>query len=165
MKNVTPLVLAATLTLSSFSADRTIDNLRPAEVTARGIVSALRQSSEAKFVALFPTLAEFHRQMDNNESFYGLNLDAAKKDFAKTYSMELLPAVRRAYATLVDEAEKRNIDWSDVTVVSVELPEATTGFSTMKITFGQDGKKFDLLIERSLMIDGKWKVSQYVKFI
>lgn len=161
MKNVTSLMLATTLTLSSFTTDRTNDNLRPAEVTARGLVTALRQQSEAKFIALFPTIAEFQRQMDANASFYGSNLEAAKADFAKTYATELLPAVRRAYATLTEEAERREINWSDVTVESV----AITDLNVINITFEQNGSKFHLLIERSLMIEGKWKVSQYVKFI
>jgi hypothetical protein len=171
MKKAAPLMLAATLTLSSFSADRMNDNFhggdvrRPAEVTARGLITALRQSSEAKFVSLFPTLDELHRQMDMNEAFYGLNLEAAKEDFAKTYNDELLPAVRRAYTSLVAEAEKRDIDWSEVSVVSVNIPEARTGFSPITITFEQDGKTFDLVIERSLMIEGRWKMSQYVKFV
>lgn len=158
-------MLAATLTLSSFSADRINDNVRPAEVTARALVTALRQSSEAKFVSLFPTLDELQRRMDANEAFYGLNLAAAKEDFAKTYNAELLPAVRRAYATLIAEAEKRDIDWSEVSVVSVNIPEAKTGFSPVTITFEQNDKTFHLLIERSLMIEGRWKVSQYVKFV
>lgn len=165
MKKAAPLMLAATLTLSSFSANRINDNLRPAEVTARGLVTALRQSSEAKFVSLFPTLAELHREMNRNEAFYGMNLEAAKADFAKTYNDELLPAVRRAYAALVEEGEKRGINWSEVSVVSVNIPEAKTGFSPITITFEQDHKKFDLLIERSLMIDGRWRMSQYVKFV
>lgn len=158
-------MLAATITLSSFSGGNFNENLRPAEVTARGLVTALRQSSEARFVALFPTLAQFHRQMELNEGFYGSNLEAAKEDFAKTYNNELLPAVRRAYATLVEEGEKRGINWSEVTVVSVDIPDMNAGFSPLTITFEHEGKTFGLLIERSLMIEGKWKVSQYVRFV
>jgi len=123
MKNTVPLVLAATLTLSSFSADRLNENLRPAEVTARGIIHALRQSSEEQFVAMFPKLAEFHEMMDSNEAFYGLNLEVAKTDFATTYNEELMPAVRRAYRNLVAEAEKRSVDWSEVSIRSVSIPD------------------------------------------
>jgi hypothetical protein len=159
MKNVAPLMLAATLTLSSFSAERFNENLRPAEVTARGLITALRQSSEARFVALFPTLAEFHRQMDANKVFYGLNLEAAKEDFAKTYNEELVPAVRRAYSSLVEEGEKRGINWSDVSIINVEVSD-----SGAVMTFNWNAQKFSLLIERSLMIEGRWRISQYVRF-
>jgi hypothetical protein len=99
--------------------------------------------------------------MDDNEAFYGSNLAAAKEDFANTYNEELLPAVRRAYATLITEGETRGINWSDVSVVSVNIP----GDASMKITFSHGGKTFDLLVERSLVIEGKWKVSQYVRFV
>lgn len=165
MKNTAPILLAAALTLTSFSADRFNENLRPAETAARGLITALRQSSEQKFVSLFPTLTDFHRLMDENEAFYGLNLDDAKADFAKTYRDELVPAVRRAYENLMAEGERRGIDWSETNIVSVNIPEASTGFSSMTITFEHGHKSFELLIERSLMIDGKWKVSQYVKFV
>lgn len=164
MKHLTPVVLAAGLTLSSFSTDRVNDNLRPAEATARGLITALRQESEERFVVMFPRLSEFHAMMDRNEAFYGLNIEAAKEDFTKTYNDELMPAVRRAYANLVEESEQRGIDWSEVVVESVNIPEESTGFSSIEITFDQDGRKFSLLIERSLMIEGKWKVSQYVRF-
>lgn len=164
MKKTAPLMLAATLTLSSFSTDRLNENLRPAEATARGIIHALRQSSEERFIAMFPKLSEFHELMDKNEAFYGLNLELAKADFAKTYNDELMPAVRRAYGNLIAEAEKRSIDWSEVSIQSVNIPEEATGFSSITITFEQNGKTFDLLIERSLMVNGKWKVSQYIKF-
>ncbi len=156
MKNVAPIMLAATLTLSSFSTDLN-DNLRPAEVTARGLITALRQSSEAKFVALFPTLDEFLRQMDDNAAFYGPNLEFAKAEFTETYVDELLPAVRRAYASLIEEAEKRGINWSDVEIKEVNIDNG------LRVSFDQDGKQFDLLIERSIMIDGRWKISQYLK--
>jgi hypothetical protein len=165
MKKAAPLMLAATLTLSSFSGDRYNENLRPAEVTARGVMYALRQSSEEHFVAMFPKLSELHEMMEKNEAFYGLNLEFAKEEFAKTYNEELMPAVRRAYGNLIAEGEKRSIDWSEVSIQSVNIPEAATGFSSITVTFEQNGKTFDLLIERSLMIDGKWKVSQYVTFI
>lgn len=164
MKRLTPVALVATLTLTSFSTDRLNENLRPAEVTARGLITALRQESEERFVFMFPKLVEFHAMMDRNEAFYGLNVQAAKEDFTKTYNDELIPAVRRAYANLVEESEQRGIDWSEVTVDSVNIPEEATGFSSIEITFDQDGKKFNLLIERSLKIEGKWKVSQYVRF-
>lgn len=162
MKHV--FVLAAGLTLSSFTTGSLNENLRPAEVTARGLITALRQSSEERFVFMFPKLSEFHAMMDRNEAFYGLNVEAAKEDFTKTYKEELMPAVRRAFANLLAESEKRGIDWSEVNVDSVNIPEEATGFSTIEITFSQDDKKFSLLIERSLLIGGKWKVSQYVRF-
>jgi hypothetical protein len=165
MKSIIPIVIATALTLTAFSNESLNENLRPAEATARGLVTALRQSSEERFVSMFPKLAEFHEMMDANEAFYGLNLEAAKEDFAKTYTNELMPAVRRAFANLIAEGEKRGIKWSYVNVVSVDIPEASTGFASITVTFEQDGKPFDLIIERSLMIDGKWKVSQYVKFM
>jgi hypothetical protein len=164
MKHVTPIVLAASLSLTSFSTDNFDENARPAEVTARGLITALRQSSEERFVFMFPKLSDFHAMMDRNAKFYGLNVEAAKEDFTKTYNEELMPAVRRAYVNLLTESESRGIDWSEVIVESVNIPEEATGFSSIAITFSQGDKKFSLLIERSLMIGGKWKVSQYVKF-
>jgi hypothetical protein len=163
MKRITPILLATSLTLSSFSTDIN-ENLRPAEVTARGLIAALRQSSEERFVFMFPKLSEFHKMMDRNEALYGLNIEAAKEDFTKTYNDELMPAVRRAYANLVAESEKRGIDWSEVIVDSVDIAEEATEFSSIEIIFNQEGKKFSLLIERSLKVEGKWKVSQYVRF-
>lgn len=160
MKNVTPIVLAAALTLSSFSAYRLNDNVMPAEVAARALVTALRSSSEAKFVALFPTLSEFHRQMDRNVWFYGSNLEAAKEDFAKRYNEELLPAVRRAYAALIEEGEKRGINWSDVSIAEVKPSEDGT-----TIVFDNGDKTFELFIERSLMIEGRFRISQHLRFI
>lgn len=150
-------MLAATITLTSFTTDRLSDTFRPAEITARGLVAALRQSSETKFVALFPTLSDFLRQMDANQAFYGSNLEAAKAEFTETYVDELLPAVRRAYATLLAEAEKRGINWTDVNIQSVQILKS--GFT---ISLEQGDKKFDILVEKALMIDGRSKVSQHV---
>ena len=83
MKTSIILILVAVLTTTSLPYPLAAQN--PCEQMAQQVIVAFRTNSPEAYVALFPSLAEFHDLMDANANVYGETLEAAKEEFSARY--------------------------------------------------------------------------------
>lgn len=165
MKAIIPAILLTVLMISI-----TAFELRHSEVDAKEkiglqVVTALQRSSVHEFSALFPTLSDFHGLMLRNAELYGTNLTEAAREFEKEFENVLYPEFKRSFQRILEQGRRAGIDWRTIRLVSVEVPEGNdTDFSTapMTITFSSGEKVYRLKVEKALMIDGEWKLSQYM---
>ena len=85
MKTVIILIaLALSATALSIPINQISDQL------ARQIAAALKNRAAEEYAELFRPLISFHATMDENSSFYGENLTAAKVEFSICYENEVL---------------------------------------------------------------------------
>ncbi len=129
------------------------------------VITALQRSSVHEFSALFPTVADFHALMVSNAELYGENLGEAAREFEKEFELVLYPQFQRAFETILREGKAAGIDWRTIELVSVEVPDAKKAEFTsgpMTITFDAQGKTHKLQVEKALLINGDWKLSQYM---
>ena len=165
MKTIIPLILLTAIMISI-----TAFELRHAEVDAKEkiglqVVTALQRSSGHEFAALFPTLADFHGLMLRNSEMYGVNLTEAAREFEKEFELVLYPEFKSSFERILREGRQAGIDWRSIQFVSVEVGEETpAAFAAVPMTihFTAGGRAYRLRIEKALMIDGDWKLSQYI---
>jgi len=154
------------MTIASFKTispeDRIANGDAAAERMATSVVTAFQHRSLKEYTALFPSVESFHRTMEMYSSFYGANLEAAKKEFKMQYTKEVLPALNQSFNTIIAQGTKEGIDWSTIKLVSVEFNEESPA-SSATITFSSNGKKYRLDFAKTLHMKGEWKVTQYVK--
>jgi len=165
MKTIIPVTLltALMITITAFE-------LRHSEVDAKEkiglqVITALQRSSKHEYSALFPTLSDFHGLMLRNAELYGTNLTEAAREFKKEFESVLYPEFRNSFQRILEEGRRAGIDWRTVRFVSVEVPQGIDSeFATapMTITFTAKKKIYHLKVEKALMIDGEWKLSQYI---
>jgi hypothetical protein len=156
--------------LTVFMTTITAFELRHSEMDAKEkigvqVIAALQRSSAYEFSALFPTLADFHGLMLKNSELYGKNLTAATREFEKEFGDVLYPKFTGAFQRILEEGRSAGIDWRTIELVSVEVPEdVATDFASvpMTITFAAGKKIYHLKVEKALMFDGEWKLSQYI---
>ncbi|HEX6226483.1 MAG TPA: hypothetical protein VFZ52_18815 [Chryseolinea sp.] len=165
MKKSIIILSFLTMTISSF---KTITEYRiaksdaAAERMAVSVVNALRHRSLQEYTELFPSVEAFHQIMEKNASFYGENLAEAKEEFEVNYTLNVLPALNQSFKTIIAQGLKEGIDWSTIKLISFELNEQTAD-APSTIAFSSNDKKYRLEFDRTLHINGEWKVSQYVK--
>lgn len=166
MKKSIIILSALTMTIASFKTIAPEDRIAKADAAAErmaiGVVTALQHRSLQEYTALFPTVEAFHKIMEKNSSFYGANLEAAKKEFEMQYTKELLPALNQSFHAIIAQGIKAGIDWSTIKLVSVEFNEQSPA-APAALTFLSNGKEYRLEFEKTLNINGEWKVSQYAK--
>ena len=151
------------MTIASFktisSEDRITKSDAAAERMAIAVVTAFQHRSLQEYTALFPSVEAFHKIMEENSSFYGGNLEEAKEEFEMQYSTEILPALNQSFKSIVAQGIKEGIEWSTIKLVHVEMNEQ----SQATIIFSSKGKEYHLEFEKTLLINGEWKVSQYLR--
>lgn len=138
------------------------------KIMAEEIVAALQNVSVQEYMALFPSLEEFHQLMDNNANLYGESLSDAKLEFGATYKSRLVAEAQESFARIIREGKEKGIVWNDIQlkkVQSSETKEQRFAQAEVTIEFSSNGKVYKLNMERALVIDGRWKVTQYVRLV
>ena len=134
---------------------------------AEQVITALQNRSAEEYVGMFPALREFHEIMEANSDVYGESLAVAKQEFAATYESRLTRDVKDAFDRVLDEGDKRGITWSTIRLDRVDAPKATGQFAhaQVSIVFTANGQKHRLILEKALILNSQWKVSQFIKLI
>jgi hypothetical protein len=166
MKKSIIILSALSMTIASFKSIAPEDRIAKADAAAErmaiSVVSAFQHRSLQEYTKLFPSVEAFHNILEKNSSLYGANLEAAKEEFEMQYTKEVLPALNQSFKAIIAQGIKEGIDWSTIKLVSVEFIEQShTAPAT--VTFSTNGKQYHLEFEKTLLINGEWKVSQYVK--
>jgi hypothetical protein len=169
MKKSILALTALTLTLSAFTP-KSVTTENKKKITTSGqmaeyIVAALQNSSSEDYLELFPSLIEFQDVMKANSELYGKYLSDAQREFAANYKANLLPAVKRSFDGLIKEGEEKGIEWKSVRLIGVQLNEETQQrFNSLPVTItvSSKGVEHQLKIEKALVINGEWRISQFV---
>jgi hypothetical protein len=173
MKKVTFTLTALTLFLSAFTTNNSMVTEKKKRVTtseqmAERIVSALQHSSAKEYASMFPSLEDFNDMMKESSEIYGTYLADAQRDFAINYEHKLIPTVEHAFDMLIDEGRSKGIEWNNIRYIGTELEEQPKHrFSPIPVTivFSSNGVEHRIYVERALVINGQWKVSQFIKLI
>jgi hypothetical protein len=164
MKTPVILMLLAVLIIAALPHPSVAQN--PCELMAQQVIVAFRQASPVAYVALFPSLAEFHDLMDANAHVYGETLEAAKEEFSLRYKNEVLPLVEKSFAIILQEGSKKGIDWSQINFERVEC--TTSGnrrAGSFTIVFSAGGKEYRMNISKAFVLNDEWKVSSEISLI
>lgn len=135
---------------------------------AKKVITALQHASSEEYVTLFPTLQEFHTVMEKNSAFYDESLSAAKQEFANTYQNHLIKNVKDSFDRIIREGNKKGIAWNTIYFERFESPDITGQQfeqSEIFIVFIANGKTYTLALKRTLVLNGQWKVSQFIELI
>lgn len=135
---------------------------------AKQVITALQHMSSQEYIALFPTLSEFHQMMEKNSDFYGESLSAAKLEFATTYKRHLITSVKESFDRIVREGNKKGIEWSVIRferMESSEILKQQFAQAQVAIVFTANGKTYRLYVEKALIMNAQWKVSQFIKLV
>lgn len=137
------------------------------EKIASNVINALRTRSIEEYIAMLPTLSEFHQIMDANDKLYGGFLIEAKREFAARYEHEVIPSANEAFTAVIAEGSKRGIDWQKVEFVRVEKIDLQghENHAQLDIVFREEGKEYTLRIENAFIWRGQWKVTQFVELM
>ena len=162
----TTIIVTITLIMTTITSF-TLYNTEPDTKYSVGqqIVSALQHRSVSEYTALFPKLSDFHVLMMKNAELYGTNLSEAAREFEKEYDGHLYPEFEKSFERILREGHAQGIDWRTIRLISVEIPEpGETDFAAVPMTvrFNAKGVNYRLKVDKVLIIDGKWKVSQHI---
>jgi len=165
MKTSIILIVIALLTTASLPYPLAVQN--PCEQMAQQVIVAFRTNSPEAYVALFPSLAEFHDLMDANANVYGETLEAAKEEFAARYKNHVLPVVEKSFATILEEGSKKGIDWSQINFERVECttPGKNLSSGSFIIVFSDRGREYRMNISKAFVLHDEWKVSSEISLI
>jgi len=134
------------------------------ERLAQQVITALKKGSPEDYAALFPTLGEFQAMMDQNSFVYGEYLSAAKEEFAVRYENEIMPSVKTSITSILQEGNKKGIDWSQINFESAECNMPAKDFETVPFTivFSVKGKEYRMTIDKAFIMHKIWKVSSEI---
>ena len=138
------------------------------EQMAEHIVSALQHSSAKEYSTMFPSLEDFNDMMKESSEIYGTYLADAQREFANNYEHKLIPTVEHAFELLIEEGRSKGIEWNNIRYIGTEQREQPQHkFSPVPVTivFSSNGVEHKIYIERALVINGQWKVSQFIKLV
>jgi hypothetical protein len=117
---------------------------------------------------MFPSIEDFNDMMKESSEIYGTYLADAQREFAVNYEHKLIPTVEHAFDLLIEEGRAKGIEWNNIRYIGTEqLEQPTNRFSPVPVTiiFSSNGVEHRIYIERALVINGQWKVSQFVKLV
>ncbi len=163
MKKV--MLLAAVIMIALVSVALHKPEIESEEKIGLRVITALQRGSSFEFSGLFPTLADFHVLMMKNSELYGKNIEEASRDFQNEFEGVLSPAFRLTFENIRRKGVEAGIDWSSVKLVSVDVPAKVNydyAVVPMTITFSEQGEVHRLRIEKALVMDGEWKISQFI---
>ena len=135
---------------------------------AEQVITALQHMSSQEYVALFPTLQEFHQMMEKNSLFYGEFLSAAKQEFTTTYESHLITTVKESFDRIIREGNKKGIAWNTIRFERIESSETVKqqfAEAQVAIVFTANEKRYRLSLEKALIMNARWKVSQFIKLV
>ncbi|HEY5744849.1 MAG TPA: hypothetical protein VIU12_02125 [Chryseolinea sp.] len=172
MKTTIITFAALSLSLTAFVSNPMVTEktiiTATSEQMAERVVSALRESSAERYTSLFPTLSDFHAVMEESAEIYGSSLQDAQFEFERAYKSNLVPAVKTSFESLLERGKEKGIDWKSIRYVGVELIENTSerfGAVPVTIVFASGGKEYRIKMDRAMVFNGQWKVSQFVKLV
>ncbi len=170
MKTSIILLSALSMTIASFKTINPEERITKADAAgermAQTVVTAFQHRSLQEYSTLFPTVATFHAIMEKNSELYGGNLKEAKEDFEMQYTREVLPAMNQSFKSIIAQGMKAGIDWSTIKLVDVTFNQHHGDQTTSAvITFASNGKEYQLEFEKTMFLNGEWKVTQYLKLI
>lgn len=152
------------MTIASFELHHS--EIEAKEKIGLQVISALQRASADEFQALFPTLSDFHALMQRNSELYGKNFTEAAREFEDEFRRVVYPEFSGSFQRILEEGRRAGIDWRTIQFVAVESAvEPREEFSVVPITivFQAQGKTHRLHVEKALMINGHWKISQYLR--
>jgi hypothetical protein len=137
------------------------------EKIASNVIHAFRTKSIEEYSAMFPTLSDFHQIMDANDKLYGGFLTEAKHEFTSRYEQELIPSMKEAFNSVIDEGTKRGIDWQKIEFARVHKVDLQgyENHAQLDIVFREEGNEYTLRIENAFIWHGEWKVTQFIQLI
>jgi hypothetical protein len=165
MKKVPLIFISIIITMSSFTQVSTAS--RTAEETARNIITAIQHNSPDEYASLFPTIAEFHELMKQNDKVYGPYSEEARYEFEVDYERYLLPKVKSAFQSFVAEGKQKGIDWKRAKFVKADVvshPSGAVTIGQVSVVFTVDSKDYTLRVDNALYVNGEWKVNQFLTF-
>ncbi len=137
------------------------------EPVAKQVITALRTRSTEAYIALFPSLTEFHALMDENALVYGENLGKAKEEFADQYNSKSIPSLQKSFASIIQLGKNKGIDWSGIAFEKVECSMPTKNLARIPFTivFSANNKKYHITIDKAFVLHGVWRVSAEMSLI
>lgn len=169
---VASTLTALFLILTAFTTNTMVTEkkkrMTTSEQMAEHVVSALQHNSAKEYASMFPSIEDFNYMMKESSEIYGTYLADAQREFAINYEHKLIPSVEHAFEMLIEEGRAKGIEWSNIRHVSTEQSEQPVNrFSPVPvtITFSSNGAEHKIYIERALVINGQWKVSQFIKLV
>lgn len=157
-------LIAMAITLTSFTTHVSTS----AEQIGIKALAALKHASPTEYASLYPTLADFYKMMDEHAAIYGNSLIDAKNEFAITYAKKIIPAMDESFDRIWREGHDLGIDWAASKYLRVEqdnIPKGKFGSTTLTIVFSANKKEYRIVVEKALVMEGQWKVSQYARII
>lgn len=152
------------MSMSSFTHVSTVEP-PTVEQTARTIITAFQHNAPDEYALLFPTIAEFHELMKQNDRVYGPYSEEARYEFEVDYERYLLPKVKASFESVIADGKRKGIDWKraqfvKVNVISQQSKAVTLG--QVIVTFAVDNKEYTLHIDNAFYLNGQWKVTQFL---
>ncbi|HEY8513166.1 MAG TPA: hypothetical protein VIL31_14500 [Cyclobacteriaceae bacterium] len=137
------------------------------EELAKRVITALQHESSEEYVALFPTIKEFHQLMDDNADFYGESLSDAKEEFAALYERNLTRSVQESFDRIVRQGRNSGIVWNTIRFERIDNTGQTGHFAqaSLVISFTANGKQQRLILKKILILNSQWKVSQFIELV
>jgi hypothetical protein len=166
MKKVSLIFTSLIVTMSSFTPVVPTAS-RTTEETAKNILTAFQHNSSDEYSSLFPTIAEFHELMKQNNKVYGPFSEEARYEFEVDYERYLLPKVKSAFESVVAEGRQKGIDWKRAKFVKADVVSRPSGAVTIgqvSVVFTVDSTEYILRIDNALYLNGEWKVTQFLTF-
>ena len=152
------------ITMSSFTQVVPTES-RTTEETARNIITAIQHNSSDEYASLFPTIAEFHELMKQNDKVYGPYSEEARYEFEVDYERYLLPKVKSAFESVIAEGKQKGIDWKRAKFVKADVvshPSGAVTIGQVSVVFTVDSKEYILRIDNALYLNSEWKVTQFL---
>jgi hypothetical protein len=150
----------------------TIANSNPSydfatEQTAKQLTIALQSASAEAYAQLYPSVDEFHKLMQANASVYGPYLKEAQQEFETQFNTKLLPELKSSFNALIKEGELKGIVWSEVEFISTEVghhAEGELSTAILTLAISHRSKVYGIVIDEALLMNGRWRVSRFIKF-
>lgn len=133
-----------------------------AQRLAEKLISTL-QRDNADYLTLCATSEMFTDLMANSAELYGGHVTEAKRDFVMRYENNVLPAIRDMVRSIRDDGKRKGIDWKNVKISKVSLNEENGYHLTLQLD--SNGTAFRIVLEKILLFDGEFKITQYGELI
>ncbi len=139
-----------------------------AEQLGKGVISALQQHSEERYLETGLSSDDFQTFMEMEAVLYKINPEAYKKETEQNYKSYFLPELQKSFEAINQQSRKLNINWEAAEFKGVEIMEDVNTENKvtivpMEIHFSYQDKDCVILIEKAIVIEGKWTISQFTE--
>lgn len=162
------LIVVASCAVESISPRQPIRFSRSSEQLAKQVIAALQRTSSLEYIAMLPTPENFYQIMDEYDIVYGESLTEAKREFGAHYKSQLIPIVESSFGRTIQEGMRRGISWDAARferVVSFERRGERFGEAQVTIEFSTNGELHRVLLGKVLIVNGEWRVSQFMELL